>query len=143
MRAILPKGFVAVDGTSLTVCDVDAGGGWFSLMLIPHTQRAIALPRKPLGARVNLEADVLGKYAAAAADAAVGALAARLGVLEAAVAAACAALGARLDALESARARAGATALGSGSGSGALSGVGAQPGVEAGVDTVEPGATAS
>lgn len=100
MRGIIPKGFIAVDGTSLTVCDVDTAAGWFSLMLIPHTQTAIALPRKPVGARVNLEADALGKYAAAAADAAVGALARGLAALEASVTASVAALAARLDALE-------------------------------------------
>lgn len=66
LENILPKGYVAVDGTSLTVCEVNRKESWFSLMLIAHTQKCIVLPTRPVGGRVNLEADVLGKYAAAA-----------------------------------------------------------------------------
>eukprot|EP00756_Hemistasia_phaeocysticola_P007038 Hpha_TRINITY_DN1409_c0_g1::TRINITY_DN1409_c0_g1_i1::g.9545::m.9545/K00793/ribE, RIB5; riboflavin synthase len=66
LENILPKGYVSVDGTSLTVCEVDRRESWFSLMLIAHTQKCIVLPHRPIGGRVNLEADVLGKYAAAA-----------------------------------------------------------------------------
>lgn len=67
---IVPKGYIAVDGTSLTVCEVHDGGSadasWFNLMLIAHTQRHIVLPRKAIGSRVNIEVDVMGKYAARA-----------------------------------------------------------------------------
>jgi riboflavin synthase len=60
MRYLVPKGSIAVDGVSLTVNTVldDA----FSLVLIPHTQSIVHLHRKKPGARVNLEADLLGKY---------------------------------------------------------------------------------
>ena len=60
LKWLVPKGFVAVDGISLTVVDVvdDA----FSFMLVPFTLKHVTLPGKPLGARVNLEADILGKY---------------------------------------------------------------------------------
>ncbi len=60
IRYIVPKGYIAVDGVSLTVVDVlpDA----FTFMLVAYTQQHISLPRKPVGGRVNLEVDILGKY---------------------------------------------------------------------------------
>ncbi|KAL4159806.1 hypothetical protein PRNP1_000379 [Phytophthora ramorum] len=64
LRDIVTKGYIAIDGTSLTVCEVDCTSGWFSIMLISHTQNHIILPLKKVGDRVNLEPDVLGKYAA-------------------------------------------------------------------------------
>lgn len=76
---------MAVDGTSLTVCEVHRnsdGSGWFNLMLIAHTQKCIVLPHKAVGARVNLEADVLGKYAAEAAGRQVAVLEDRVVRLE-------------------------------------------------------------
>merc|ERR1712100_326652 len=63
---VIPKGYIAVDGTSLTVCEVNHVEKWFNLMLISHTQQCIIIPKKKVGERVNLEADCLGKYAAAA-----------------------------------------------------------------------------
>src|SRR4051812_10562048 len=59
-RYIVEKGFVAVDGISLTTTNV--GGGKFGVALIEYTQAAVTLPRKPVGATVNLEVDVLAKY---------------------------------------------------------------------------------
>merc|ERR1711920_910623 len=75
---VVPKGYIAVDGTSLTVCEVNHREGWFNLMLIAHTQQCIVVPKKKVGDRVNLEADCLGKYAAAA----VGGLRERIDFLE-------------------------------------------------------------
>merc|ERR1711865_1040677 len=63
---IVHKGYIAVDGTSLTVCEVNRKEGWFNLMLIQHTQQVIIMPHKKIGDKVNLEVDVAGKYAAAA-----------------------------------------------------------------------------
>lgn len=63
---VVPKGYIAVDGTSLTVCEVNHVEKWFNLMLISHTQQCIVIPKKKVGERVNLEADCIGKYAAAA-----------------------------------------------------------------------------
>jgi riboflavin synthase len=60
LRYIVPKGFIAVDGTSLTVVDVTATT--FSLTLIPHTQQVVVLGRQKVGYVVNLEVDILGKY---------------------------------------------------------------------------------
>jgi len=65
MRYVVPKGYIAVDGTSLTVCKVNQQEGWFNLMLVAHTQTKIVLPHRAVGDRVNLEVDVLGKYAEA------------------------------------------------------------------------------
>lgn len=59
-RYLVPKGSVAVDGVSLTVNVVDEQG--FSVVLVPHTQSIVHLHRKKPGARVNLEADIIGKY---------------------------------------------------------------------------------
>lgn len=60
---IVEKGFIAIDGVSLTVCNLTATS--FQVMLISHTQNAVILPKKSVGQYVNLEADVTGKYAVA------------------------------------------------------------------------------
>jgi len=60
MRYIVPKGFIAVDGTSLTVTTKDANS--FGVSLVGYTrQHTILSDRKP-GDTVNLEADIIGKY---------------------------------------------------------------------------------
>jgi len=56
MRFILEKGFVAVDGSSLTVGAVDPAGS-FWLHLIPETLRLTNLGKKGVGDRVNIELD--------------------------------------------------------------------------------------
>jgi riboflavin synthase len=56
MRYILPKGFIAVDGSSLTVGTTDARGS-FDLHLIPETVRLTNLGDKRVGDRVNVELD--------------------------------------------------------------------------------------
>ncbi len=60
MRLIVPKGFVALDGVSLTVVDVDASS--FRVMLVDYTQSHITLSHQRPGYQVNIELDVLGKY---------------------------------------------------------------------------------
>jgi riboflavin synthase len=57
---LVEKGSVAVDGVSLTVVGVETRG--FDVALIPHTLEVTTLGRRRVGDRVNLEADVLGKY---------------------------------------------------------------------------------
>lgn len=57
-RSIVHKGFVAVDGISLTVART--GDGWFEVALIPETLSRTTLGRRD---RVNLEADPLVRYA--------------------------------------------------------------------------------
>jgi riboflavin synthase len=56
------KGSVCIDGVSLTVTAVDAAS--FRVMLIPETRQRTSLGNKAVGAKVNLEADVIGKYVA-------------------------------------------------------------------------------
>jgi riboflavin synthase len=60
MRYIVFKGSVAVDGVSLTVARMVPRG--FRLWIIPHTYEVTALRERKVGDRVNLEADLLGKY---------------------------------------------------------------------------------
>ena len=60
MRYIVFKGSVAVDGISLTVAEVLKKG--FRIWIIPHTYEITALKERGVGASVNLEADILGKY---------------------------------------------------------------------------------
>ena len=52
---ILPKGFIALDGCSLTV--VDVGADWFTVHLIPETLKVTTFGGKREGDRVNLELD--------------------------------------------------------------------------------------
>jgi riboflavin synthase len=59
-RYLVPKGSVAIDGVSLTV--VSASDDAFDVALIPHTLAETNLGDRASGERVNLEADVLGKY---------------------------------------------------------------------------------
>jgi riboflavin synthase len=59
-RYIVEKGSVTVDGISLTV--ISAGPDWFTVGLIPTTLARTTLGRKPVGAQVNLEVDVIAKY---------------------------------------------------------------------------------
>ena len=60
MRYIVPKGFIAVDGISLTVVEVQ--GGAFTVSVIPTTYRETVLGVRREGDMVNLEADVIAKY---------------------------------------------------------------------------------
>jgi riboflavin synthase len=57
---LVPKGSIAIDGVSLTLVVVEDAG--FDVALIPHTLSATNLADRQPGDRVNLEADVLGKY---------------------------------------------------------------------------------
>lgn len=60
MRYIVSKGFIAVNGTSLTV--VDVGRDWFTVALIRYTRDHVALLDGGVGQPVNLEVDILAKY---------------------------------------------------------------------------------
>ncbi len=60
---IVGKGSVAVDGVSLTVSGSFPDRREFEVMLIPHTRQATTLGRLGPGDRVNLEYDILAKYA--------------------------------------------------------------------------------
>ncbi|MBO0733338.1 MAG: riboflavin synthase [Methylocapsa sp.] len=66
-RFIAQKGSVALDGTSLTVNEVEASR--FSVLLIPHTLKATTWSGAQVGTRVNIEIDLLARYAARLAEA--------------------------------------------------------------------------
>lgn len=63
MKYIVPKGFIAIDGTSLTICETNntPQDCWFTFMLIAHTQQCVIIPKKEEGEFVNIEVDVLAK----------------------------------------------------------------------------------
>ncbi len=61
-KQMVPKGSIAVDGVSLTL--VEAHEDRFSVALIPLTLQNTTLGKKPVGAAVNLETDILAKYVA-------------------------------------------------------------------------------
>ncbi|MCO5569534.1 hypothetical protein L7F22_023248 [Adiantum nelumboides] len=62
LRYIVPKGYIAVDGTSLTVVNVFDDELAFNFMLVAYTQQKIVIPFKAVGSKVNLEVDIVGKY---------------------------------------------------------------------------------
>ncbi|XP_030549332.1 riboflavin synthase [Rhodamnia argentea] len=62
LRYVVPKGFIAIDGTSLTVVDVFDEEDCFNFMLVAYTQQKVVIPMKRVGQKVNLEVDILGKY---------------------------------------------------------------------------------
>ncbi|KAG8744649.1 Riboflavin synthase alpha chain [Ceratobasidium sp. 414] len=59
---LITKGYVTLDGASLTLTHVDDANRTFGVMLIAHTREKITLADKPVGARVNVEVDMVGKY---------------------------------------------------------------------------------
>ncbi|GAQ82808.1 riboflavin synthase [Klebsormidium nitens] len=62
LRYIVKKGYIAVDGTSLTVVEVLDAELSFTFMLVAYTQQKIVVPLKKVGDKVNLEVDIVGKY---------------------------------------------------------------------------------
>jgi riboflavin synthase len=60
LRYVALKGSITVDGVSLTVAGVDAGG--FEVAIIPHTWQATILKQYRQGSEVNLEVDLLARY---------------------------------------------------------------------------------
>ncbi|KAG9306518.1 hypothetical protein G9A89_004715 [Geosiphon pyriformis] len=62
IRYIIPKGYIAIDGISLTICEVNDEQAWFTIMLVAYTQQHVTLPTKSIGEKVNIEVDMLGKY---------------------------------------------------------------------------------
>lgn len=62
LRYIVEKGYVTLDGASLTITKVEDKEGWFEVMLIPYTQERVVMGSKKDGDEVNVEIDVVGKY---------------------------------------------------------------------------------
>lgn len=67
LRWVVEKGYVGLDGASLTVTkvvDEGEGGepGWWEVMLISYTQDKVVMGGKVVGDEVNVEVDMVGKY---------------------------------------------------------------------------------
>lgn len=66
LRFIVEKGYVTLDGASLTVTNVEDAGrddeGWWEVMLIAYTQEKVVMGTKAVGEDVNVEVDMVGKY---------------------------------------------------------------------------------
>ena len=60
MRYVVEKGFVAVDGTSLTVVNCD--NRTFTVTIIPYTRENTVFGARDVGDVVNLETDIMAKY---------------------------------------------------------------------------------
>jgi len=60
MRYVVEKGFVAVDGVSLTVVDCDSNS--FRVSVVDYTQKHTTLGSRQVGDLVNLEVDIIAKY---------------------------------------------------------------------------------
>lgn len=61
LPALLPKGYVTLDGTSLTLTLVNDAEGQFGIMLIEHSQQKVILTHKKAGDKVNVEIDIVAK----------------------------------------------------------------------------------
>ncbi len=66
-KFVAEKGSVALDGTSLTVNEVD--DDLFTVMLIPHTLDVTSWGDRRVGDRINFEVDLMARYAARLAEA--------------------------------------------------------------------------
>jgi len=55
MRYVFAKGYIAVNGASLTVADANRAEGWFEVWLIPETLRMTTFADKDVGASLNIE----------------------------------------------------------------------------------------
>ncbi len=99
MRYVFAKGYVAVDGASLTVAECERrpdGSGWFEVWLIPETLRMTTFGERAEGARLNIEIE---RATQVFVDTVRDAVAERLGSLTAAVEALLAERGLSLDEL--------------------------------------------
>lgn len=62
LRYIVEKGYVTLDGASLTITAVDDDSAWWEVMLIAYTQEKVVMGKKKTGDDVNVEVDMVGKY---------------------------------------------------------------------------------
>jgi riboflavin synthase len=62
LRYVVEKGYVTIDGASLTVTKVDDNEGWWEVMLISYTQERVVTASKNVGDDVNIEVDQIAKY---------------------------------------------------------------------------------
>ena len=62
LRYVVEKGYVTLDGASLTITKEDGAEGWFEVMLIAYTQERVVMGARKPGEEVNVEVDMVGKY---------------------------------------------------------------------------------
>ncbi|TVY16106.1 Riboflavin synthase [Lachnellula arida] len=62
LRYVVEKGYVTLDGASLTITKVNDEEGWWEVMLISYTQEKVIIASKVSGDEVNVEVDQIGKY---------------------------------------------------------------------------------
>ena len=62
IRYVVEKGYVTLDGASLTITKVDDEDGWWEVMLISYTQERVVMGGKKKWDEVNVEVDMVGKY---------------------------------------------------------------------------------
>ena len=55
MRYIFAKGYIAVNGCSLTISEANRADNWFEVWLIPETRRVTTFEEKKVGDRLNIE----------------------------------------------------------------------------------------
>ncbi len=55
LKYIFPKGYIAINGASLTIAEVNKSEAWFEVWLIPETLRMTTFGEKQIGARLNIE----------------------------------------------------------------------------------------
>ena len=62
LKYVVEKGYVTLDGASLTVTAVNDEEGWWEVMLIAYTQEKVVMGGKGAGDEVNVEVDMMSKY---------------------------------------------------------------------------------
>jgi len=62
LRYVVEKGYITIDGASLTVTRVNDRDAWWEVMLISYTQERVVMAKKKAGDEVNVEVDMVGKY---------------------------------------------------------------------------------
>ena len=62
LRYVVEKGYVTLDGASLTITAVNDEEKWWEVMLIAYTQERVVMAGKGSGEDVNVEVDMVGKY---------------------------------------------------------------------------------
>lgn len=60
IKYIIKKGFIALDGMSITI--IDTAPDWFTVTFIPHTQAVTIVKDYTINSLINIEVDILGKY---------------------------------------------------------------------------------
>ncbi|WWC68417.1 riboflavin synthase, alpha subunit [Kwoniella pini CBS 10737] len=62
LNYIIEKGYITIDGASLTITNVNENENSFGIMLIKHSQEKLILTNKKINDKVNIEVDITGKY---------------------------------------------------------------------------------